>query len=405
MKNSIVWLIIGILLGTSAWADSNRYAGLSSNVFLQAQLSPRAAALGGAYSAIGNDVYVMFYNPAGLANLPQSQVGFTHVRWFQDIRMQNLSAGFKVDSRFFAAAGFSYLGMPDIQGKDRYGQTTTSLSVSSSILQLAMAYKIHPSFFIGFGVKYFRDNLAGFVASGFAFDFGLYMETMIPHLSLAASVRNLGNPIRYNEVSEPIPFNYSVGLGYVIPALHIRLGMDGIHSLDQGIILRTGIEFDFLHRAFLRLGNAWFAAQGLQPSFGFGARPLKNLAIDYTLFNHRNLGLTHRVGITFSFSLKKAPQQPSAAIYRPVQPPDRVYGYLKNDKIILEWSDVPGAAYNVYVRKTTDSQWKKANPRLLWAHQTAIPKPHKPVAIDFAITSVKNGKESTFSRIVTVEVK
>ncbi len=404
MKTIILIFLIGILLGGMARAE-NRFAGLSSNVFLQAQLSPRASALGGAYSAIGNDVYVMFYNPAGLANLKRSQVGFSHVRWYQDIRMQNLSAGFKLDARFFMAAGFSYLGMPEIQGKDRYGQNTTSLDVNSSIMQLDMAYKLHPSFFIGFGIKYFRDNLAGYVASGFAFDFGLYMETIIPHLSLAASMRNLGNPIRYDEASEPIPFDYRLGLGYFIPAWHLRLGVDGVHSIDQGWLLKTGLEIDFVRRAFLRIGNAWFSAQGFQPSFGIGARPIKNLAIDYTVFNHRNLGLTQRVGLTFSFSLIGKHQKASLQEYRLLQPPDQVYGYIKNGKIILEWSDVPGAAYNVYVRKASDSRWKKANPKLLWAHQTAMPKPHKALTIDFAITSVINGKESTFSRIVTVDVK
>jgi hypothetical protein len=404
MKKRLYFLLIILECFGSAVAGDH-FAGLSSNLFLQAELTPRASALGGAYSAIGNDVYAMFYNPAALANMQKSQVGFNRVQWFQDIRMHNLSAGFKIDSRFFTAASFSYLGMPAIQGKDRYGQNTESLNVNSSILQMSMAYKLHPSFFIGFGVKYFRDNLAGYLASGFAFDFGLYMETMIPHLSLAASVRNLGNKIRYNEASEPIPLNYSVGLGYILPQWHLRLDLDGVHSLDQGWLLKTGIEFDFMRRAFLRMGNAWFSANGLQPSFGFGARPIKNLSIDYTVFNHQNLGLTHRVGITFSFSLRKKTGHTSVQRQSLIQPPQRVYGYLKNDRIKLEWSDVPGAAYNVYARKSTDSQWKKANPSLLWAHETTIAKPHKPVSIDFAVTSVINGKESTFSRIVTVEIK
>ena len=404
MKNSIYALLIGIIFfGFSQAGD--RFAGVSSNLFLQAELSPRAAALGGAYSAIGNDVYAMFYNPAGLANMKRNQVGFNHVQWFQDIRMQNLSAGFKVDSRFFVAAGFSYLGMPSIQGKDRYGQNTDALTVNSSIMQMSMAYKLHPSFSIGFGVKYFRDNLAGYVASGFALDFGFFMETIIPHLSLAASVRNVGNKIRYNEMSESIPFNYRVGLGYRIPSLHLRLGLDGVHSNDQGWLLKSGIEIDFLNRAFLRVGNAWLSPNGLQPSFGIGARPIKSLAIDYTLFNHQNLGLTHRVGLTFSFSLKGESKRPAARNTMYLQPPQRVYGFLQGDKIKLEWSDVPGAAYNVYARKSSDSQWKKISPRLLWAHEFLIDKPRVPVAIDFVITSVLNGKESAFSRIVTVEIK
>ncbi len=404
MKYRFFSLIIGMIFLGNVWAGDH-FAGLSSNLFLRAELSPRAAALGGAYAAIGNDVYAMFYNPAGLANMKKSQIGFNHVQWFQDIRMQNVSAGFKIDPRFYAAAAFSYLGMPSVQGKDRYGQETEALNVNSSVLQLSMAYKLHPSFFIGFGVKYFRDNLAGYVASGFAFDFGFYMETIIPRLSLAATVRNLGNQIRYDEMSESIPFSYRLGLGYHIPELHMRVGIDGVHSEDLGWTLKTGVEFDFLNRAFLRVGGGWLSADGMQPSVGIGARPIKNLAIDYTLFNHRNLGLTHRIGLTFAFSLGGGKEHSFSQSIRLLQPPERLYGFIQGNKIKLEWSDVPGAAYNVYVRKSTDSQWKKANIRLLWAHETLIPKPKVPVSIDFAVTSVINGKESTFSRIVTVKIK
>ncbi len=404
MKKKLYSILIALLFFGFVKAGDH-YAGLSSNLFLQAELSPRASALGGAYTAIGNDVYAMFYNPSGLTQLKCNQIGFTHVQWFQDVRMQNLSAGFKIDPKFSMGVGFSYLGMPSIQGKDRYGQDTDPLTVNSSILQMSMAYKIHPSFSMGITLKYFRDNLAGFVASGFAFDAGFLMETIIPHLTLAASVCNLGNQIRYDQTSEPIPFNYRLGIGYVFPFLNMRLGVDAVHSADQNWLLKTGLEYNFKRIAFLRVGNAWLSPNGFQPSFGVGAKFLSHLALDYTLFNHQNLGLTHRVGITFDFSLKKKQAKPQSQKNVLLQPPQRVYAYVKNGKIKIEWSDVPGAAYNVYIRKSTDSSWKKANIHLIWAHETSVSKPGEPVNIDFAITSVIEGRESSFSRIVTVEVK
>ncbi len=403
MKKRLYFLLI-ILGCFGSTVAGDHFAGLSSNLFLQAELSPRASALGGAYTAIGNDVYAMYYNPAGVGQLKRHQIGFTHVQWFQDVRMQNASAAFKVDSRLVLGLGFSYLGMPSIQGKDIYGQPTEALTVNSSISQFSLAYKLHPSFSMGITLKYFRDNLAGFVASGFAFDVGFQMETIIPHLMLAGAVRNLGNNIQYETASEPIPFNYSVGVGYILPFLHLRLGVDAVHSLERNWLIKTGIEYDFNKMAFLRVGNDWLSSNGFQPSFGVGARFLSHLQIDYTLYNHQNLGLTHRVGVTFDFSFNKRTVRPKTSVIV-LEPPKRLYAYVRDGKIHIEWSDVPGAGYNVYLRKSTDSTWKKANRHLLWAHEIEMHKPDVPVTIDVAVTSVIGQKESSFSRIVTVEVK
>ncbi|NOX88778.1 MAG: UPF0164 family protein [Calditrichaeota bacterium] len=399
----LIFLIQIMLFGAVHAGD--RRAGLSSNLFLRAELSPRASAMGGAYSALGNDIHAVFYNPAGLVLLKRAEVGFVHVQWFEDIRMQNISLGFKIDPKLAAAFSVSYLGMPDIQGKDRYGQKTEKLGVNSSIIQMNIAYKIHPSFYVGLGIKYFRDDLAGFVASGMAFDLGFLMETFVKGLSVAGVVRNFGSKIRYDQSSEPIPLTYRLGLGYRLPVIHLRLGVEAVRSDDRDWYVSTGLEYSWKDFAFLRVGNPWMSGSGFQPSFGAGIRPTKDLSIDYTLFNHQNLGLTHRIGVNFRFSLFKEKSWSKSEPVGLLTPPDRVYAFVRSDKIKIEWSDVPGAQYNIYVRKSNDSEWKKVYSRPLWAHEAMFGKPKAPFTIDIAVTSVVNGRESSFSRIVTVEIK
>ncbi len=401
--------VILILIITFQAGLAENFGGLASNLFLRAQLSPRASALSGAYVAIGNDVQAIYYNPAGFVQMKKHEVSLIHVQWFEDVRMQNVSLGFKLDPKFAVALGFSYMGMPDIQGKDRFGRETDKISVNSSIAQLTVAYKIHPAFYFGLGVKYFRDNLAGYVGSGMALDFGFFMETMIPHLTLGGAIQNLGNKIRYDLQDEPIPLTYRLGIGYTIPGLHLKIAIDGVRSLDQNWRLATGLEFSYQRFAFLRIGNNWLGELAtFQPSFGAGFNPVKNLSIDYTFYNHQYLGYTHRVGVSFrfgknrfSFGTRSTPTIQTFVL----RPPERVYAYIHGDTIKVEWTNVPGAQYQVYVRKSNDRKWVKANPRLLWGHEFNIRKPRKKTLIDIAVASVIDGKESTFSRIVTVEVK
>lgn len=399
--------VVLILFFFIAIGLSDDYTGLASNLFLRAQLSPRASALGGAYSAIGNDAQSIYFNPAGFVQLKKHEVSLVHVQWFEDIRMQNLSLAFKADPKLAVGLGFSYMGMPEIQGKDRFGQETEKLNVNSSILQLNIAYKAYPSFFVGMGLKYFRDNLAGYIGSGLAVDFGIFMETVIPRLTFAASIQNLGNKIRYDQQDESLPLTYRLGLGYAIPSAHLKIAVDGIRSVDQNWRLATGLEFSYQKSAFLRIGNNWFGdLSAFQPSFGAGFNPTENLSLDYTFFNHQQLGYTHRIGVSFRFGQNKISfRQTNLPTETVLRPPERVYAYLQNGAIKVEWSDVPGAQYQVYVRKSNDKKWTKAKNSLLWAHELLIKKPNQKATIDIAVTSIINGKESSLSRIVTVEIK
>ncbi|HHE55089.1 MAG TPA: PorV/PorQ family protein [Caldithrix abyssi] len=399
--------IILLLLVFIAVGLSDDYTGLASNLFLRAQLSPRASALGGAYSAIGNDAQSIYFNPAGFVQLKKHEISLVHVQWFEDIRMQNLSLAFKADPKLAVGLGFSYMGMPEIQGKDRFGQETEKLNVNSSILQLNIAYKAYPSFFVGMGLKYFRDNLAGYIGSGLAVDFGIFMETIVPRLTFAAAVQNLGNKIRYDQQDEALPLTYRLGLGYAIPAAHLKIAIDGIRSVDQNWRLATGLEFSYQKYAFLRIGNNWFGdLSAFQPAFGAGFSPTEKFSLDYTFYNHQQLGYTHRIGVSFRFGQNSISfQRNSLSTEYVLRPPERVYAYVQGGAIKVEWSDVPGAQYQVYVRKSNDREWVKAKNSLFWAHELLIKKPARKTTIDIAVSSIINGKESSLSRIVTIEIK
>ncbi|RMG35188.1 MAG: hypothetical protein D6732_09575, partial [Methanobacteriota archaeon] len=73
-----LFLLVALINILSADSGFRRYAG----EFMAIDVSARAQALGGAYTAVANDVYATFYNPAGLASIQSTQLGITHTQQF-----------------------------------------------------------------------------------------------------------------------------------------------------------------------------------------------------------------------------------------------------------------------------------------------------------------------------------
>ena len=63
-----------------------RKAGNSSVLFLNMPVSPAAAAMGGVYSSLADDVNSIFFNPAGLGLISSSEFTFMHNSYIEDLK-------------------------------------------------------------------------------------------------------------------------------------------------------------------------------------------------------------------------------------------------------------------------------------------------------------------------------
>ena len=68
---------LALTLPAQAQAASLR----SGAVFLKIGTGARPAAMGGAYTALADDVNALYYNPGGLAQLKMRELGATHTEW------------------------------------------------------------------------------------------------------------------------------------------------------------------------------------------------------------------------------------------------------------------------------------------------------------------------------------
>lgn len=402
-----IGLMLALLIGSVSAQQIAAGAGTASNLFLQMDLSPRSSALSGAYTAIANDANALFYNPAGLAEINTGSLGLNHVQWYEDIRMDNLVFGYNFHRKLGVALKIAHLWMPAIQGKDENGFPTSKLNVSSSIINFGFGYKIHPSLYAGFGIKYFRDDLAGYVADGYAFDAGIFLHLFIPGLTFGASIQNAGGEIQYDKSRERIPFSYRSGLAYKVRGLGLRLALDVVKAVDTDMQVAAGVEYTFNRTVFLRLGNRFQSGQSLFPSYGLGLKLADKYVFDYTFLAHEQLGYTHRAGFTFHFNIRvsRSPKSGYAVPkYSVLKAPRSVSAKIYFDKLIVKWEKVYGARYNVYARTSLKNKWKKLNRHPLYANSMEFKKPKYKGAFYIVISSIINGKESPHSKEANIEV-
>ncbi len=408
----IVRIFVLMLISlTTLWAQSpSSAAGSAGALFLRSGLSTRVAGMGEAFTAISDDENALFYNPAGLANIKKGALALNHTQWFEDIKMDNVVFGYNFDRKFGIAVSVSHLWMPSLMGKDAYGNATEAFNVSSSIIQLGLGYRIHPSLFLGVGIKYFQDNLADVTASGIGIDAGLYMYTFIPGLTLGLAVQNFGNDVQYDEQLEKLPLQFRVGLAYKIRGIPWRIAVDAYKSIDTDISFNAGMEYTFLRTFSLRVGNQFKNNQAFQPGYGAGFNISNRYLVDYTYYNLSDLGNTHRVGFTFRFGLpgvkirKTTPRYSNYRITRSRAPIHLRYK-IQDDRLVINWGEVRGARYNVYAKLSEDAPWKKINASLIPGTEHSFKKPVKVKgAIYISVTAVINSVESPFSEELKVEL-
>ena len=110
-----VWISPVWAQSDEEFTDFNR-AGKTIYNFLRVEQGARPVAMGGAYSAVANDINSIFYNPAGLTNIQSMEYLFSYADWL-------------VNSKFFSGAfgfttGFGTFGLSFVQfGIEEFEET------------------------------------------------------------------------------------------------------------------------------------------------------------------------------------------------------------------------------------------------------------------------------------------
>lgn len=222
-----------MVTAAAAWGA----AGLTGGDILKSRLGARPVAMGEAYTALGDDIASVLYNPAGLASLKGPSVSFSHFNAFAQVTYENFSYAHPLG---FGTMGLNFVlrNQPDINNP-----LATDNPVSAYDLVLGLSYAQRPAYFIddlpesvrnstlGLSVKWVRSHLGRYDADSMAFDFGGRVD-LGDKLFLGVSALNFGPPLRFIQASDPLPAS-------------INLGVSKSLELFSGNNLNAAVDFEY----------------------------------------------------------------------------------------------------------------------------------------------------------------
>ena len=173
--------------------------GTTAAQVLKFNVGPRAIGMGGAFTAISDDISALYWNPGGTANIISSEAFFNHTALYADIRHDfaafatNLS-GVGTIGVFASVLSMDEMAVRTIENPEGTGEF---FDYNTLVLGLNFSRFLTENFAIGFNVKFLSENLWHMNATGLAIDIGtLYKIPVLNELRIAASISNFGTKMQ-----------------------------------------------------------------------------------------------------------------------------------------------------------------------------------------------------------------
>ena len=283
----MLFLLIAFSVSDFAQFDrSTVKVGTTVAQFLKIGAGARAIGMGGAYTAVANDIYGVYWNPAGVANTPANgQAAFNHVNWLADISYDFAAASLNVEEVGTFFLTMISLGVPEdkVRTNEFPEGDGRMWDAKSLAIGVGFARKLTDKFSVGIHLKYIREGVWNTSASGMAIDIGTFYVTPFNDMVIGASISNFGTKMQLD--GRDILFNYDPGndpnsgpnnvlskyeMGKYDLPLTFRLGLamdvykdryfrattalDATHPNDNTEYLNTGVEFAYDEMFMFRLG-------------------------------------------------------------------------------------------------------------------------------------------------------
>ncbi|MFA6318965.1 MAG: PorV/PorQ family protein [Elusimicrobiota bacterium] len=297
-------LVVLLLAATQSW-------GGETAQFLKIGVGARAVGLGGAYTAVGEDVTAMAWNPGGLASMEKREVGAMYADLVAETRYSFLGYGHPTKYGTFGA-GLIYMGQGSLDGRDSQGRTSGGFTASDMAFGVSYARTVLPKLGLGLNAKLVRVNIGSDTGYAAAFDLGSRygMGRVGPgSLSLGLAVQNLGPGITLLSESSQLPLTLASGVGYQLP-FGLTVGLDFRNRPYSGSSeVSLGSELALGSQLALRMGyasthglisGAYKTSELMGLAAGFGVKAL-GMSLDYSMTPLGGLGNSHRVSLGSRF--------------------------------------------------------------------------------------------------------
>lgn len=302
MKGNNLFIAAALLLGSVPVVS----AGGTTASFLKLGSGARATGLGGAFTAVSDDINALSYNPAGLANLKRSEMGFTRAELVEGVSYSFLGYSRPVAGGSIGM-GVNYLGQSVIEGRGANREAAAKFGASDTAVNLAYGRTLTARSGLGFNFKYITSHIADESASGWAVDAGWQYKAPVKGLSLGLAVQNIGPKMKFMNEGSALPLTVRAGMGYMVLD-NILFSFDANRQVNEKkTVFSFGSEYAVFNSFFMRAGYLKSAVSGgssLADSSGFKAGfgfKLRNFNLDYAVTPFGDIGKAHTISLGAGF--------------------------------------------------------------------------------------------------------
>ena len=295
-------LIVILIAAGYNFCSGQAKVGTTAAPFLGISATPRATAMGGAFTAVANDVTTLYYNPGGLSRIKGTQILLSHTEWLMGTNFNWI--GFAMDFDGVNAVGASITqldyGEEDVTTVAQPEGTGAKWSAGDFAAAISYVRNLTDRFSIGGSAKYIQQKIYNESGSAFALDIGLLFTTQFNDMKLGMSISNFGTDLSFggkdllhrvdldeetighNETivarlkteNWPLPLFFRVGLAmdvFKTAISRFTIAVDAFRPSDNDETINIGGEFSVHDWVSLRAGYKSLFRHDSEEGLTFGA--------------------------------------------------------------------------------------------------------------------------------------
>jgi hypothetical protein len=320
-------LALSLAVGSSMmFAEDFNKAGRTVMQFVKIGIGGRQTGMGESTIAAVRDVNSMFWNPAAISGIENTEASVSYNRWFGGMNYYAGAAGIRIPDIGIVSIGFANLDYGQIQealvkgrGTSADTRTGSTFTGGNMLFGLTLAHEFSDQLSLGVTAKYLREKLYTYASSAFAFDVGTYYDTDFMGIRFGMSFQNFGESVSYldqgaREEGYDLPLVFRIGAAVdILGPAHsafttdedhrLLLSFEALNTNDFGERYHVGGEYTFMGFLHFRGGYRFNYDEG-NLSLGFGVeRRFAGfmLRLDYSYVSYEFLESPHRISLSFAF--------------------------------------------------------------------------------------------------------
>ena len=303
-------------------------AGTSVFTFLNIGVSARAVGMGESVVALNQDASSIFYNPAIIAQLENTEISVSQIQWPAEINYDYFSITHKIFGRNYIGFNGGILHMEPMLETTEYHPEGTGnyFRFQDRFFGVTYGAKMTDRFSFGMTIKHVAEDMAGHHMSAFLLDMGTFYWTGYRSLRFCASLSNFGQQVspegtyekrildqnsgseiteitNFEKFSPPTQFRVGAAIDPLdFNGQKLAFSLQLNHPVDNAEYIVTGLEYSYMEILFVRAGHK-FNKYEEDITFGIGlVIPVGPLMIradyGYANFNHLTDPQRFSIGIT-----------------------------------------------------------------------------------------------------------